>query len=214
MRTPRVGKRMDIAWLAAALTLGAGGYAFATAASSPEGDNGGRVQAPLALASVDDPALASTDPADDDAAAKLIQATGVAASDPAAAPQAWAVGDHSVLGYTASGGRFCFEFRSHGGGCLEPGALTQEQPIDLTTDFGPGVFAVYGLARDGVTAVSVRVDGNSWSAALAHNAFFFSDDALGRSGAIAGEVVATMSDGSTRTAPFHADLPAIQPASQ
>jgi hypothetical protein len=213
MRIPRLDKRMDIVWIAAAVTLGAGGYAFATAASSPGQDNGATAQPALALASVGDPALASTDPADGDAAARLIQATGVAASDPAAAPQAWAVGDESVLGYTASGGRFCFEFRSHGGGCLAPGTLTQEQPIDLTTDFGPSTFAVYGLVRDGVTAISVRVGGNSWPAALAHNAFFFSDDALGNATGIAGEVVAAMSDGTTRAAPFHVETPAIQPAS-
>ena len=60
-----------------------------------------------------------------------------------------------------------------------------------------------GLVLDGVTAVSVRVGDSSKQAAFAHNAFAFSDDSLGGTGAIAGDVVATMSDGSRRETPFH-----------
>jgi hypothetical protein len=201
---PRLKKRIDIIWIAAALVAGVGGVALATAASSAS-DDGGAAAGTLQLAAVGDPTLASTDPSDSDDAAKLVYATGVAASDAAAAPQTWKVGDRSVLGYDASGGRFCFEFRSLGGGCLQPGVLTDELPVDLTTDYGPGTFRAYGLALDGVTAVSVSVGGSSRPAAFAHNAFYFSDDALGGTAGIAGEVVATMSDGTTRKVPFHVD---------
>ncbi|MDP9258395.1 MAG: hypothetical protein M3Q31_17865, partial [Actinomycetota bacterium] len=78
-------------------------------------------------------------------------------------------------------------------------------PIELTTDYGPGIFHVYGLVLDGVTAVSVAVGVTARPAALAHNAFSFSDDALGGTDGIAGAVVATMGDGTTREAPFHVD---------
>jgi hypothetical protein len=211
MRMPRLRKRVDIVWIAAALLVGVGGVALATASSSA-GDGSGTPAGGLQLAAVDDPALTSSDPSDNDALAKLVYATGVAASDPAAAPQTWAVGESSVLGYTASGGRFCFEFRSLVGGCLEPGTLTDSQPIDVTVDYGPGIFHLYGLVLDGVTAVSVDVAGSSRPAAFAHNAFYFSDDRLGGSDEIRGAVVATMSDGTTRAAPFHVGLVNAQPA--
>jgi hypothetical protein len=202
MRMPRLKTRIDIIWIAAALLAGAGGAALATASSSAQDDTGTHA-GQLQIAAADDPALASPDPADRDAEARLISATGVAAGDPSAAPQTWAVGDRSVLGYQASGGRFCFEFRTLAGGCLEPGVLTNAQPVELTTDYGRGTFHVYGLVLDGVTAVSVSVGGVSRPAAFAHNSFSFSDDDLGGTDGIAGKVVATMSDGSTREAPFH-----------
>ena len=80
--------------------------------------------------------------------------------------------------------------------------LTDARPVDVTTDYGPGLFAVYGLVRDGVTAVSIRVGGATRPAALAHNAFSFSDDELGGSDGLAGDAIATMRDGTTRTARF------------
>ena len=60
-------------------------------------------------------------------------------------------------GYAAADGRFCFEFRGLAGGCLGLCRLTDARPVDVTTSYGPGNFHVYGLALDGVTAVSVRV---------------------------------------------------------
>jgi hypothetical protein len=204
MSMPTLKTRIDIIGIAAALVAGVGGVALATASSSA-GDNTGPVTGELQLAAAGDPALTSSDPSDSQAEAKLIYATGAAARDPAAAPQTWAVGDRTVLGYTASGGRFCFEFRTLGGGCLAPGVLTDAQPIDLTIDYGPGVFHVYGLVLDGVTAVAVTVGGSARPAAFAHNAFSFSDHELGGTDGIAGEVVATMRDGTTREAPFHLD---------
>jgi hypothetical protein len=200
---PTLKKRIDTIWIAAALVVGVCGVALATASSSA-GDDSGTPVSKLQVAAADDPALASTDPADDAAAAKLVAATGVAASD-GAATQTWAVGGLSVLGYAASGGRFCFEFQRLGGGCLAPGVLTDEAPIDLTTDYGPGTFHVYGLVLDGVAGVSVSVNGTSRPASFAHNAFSFSDDELGGTDGIAGEVIATMSDGTTREAQFHVD---------
>jgi hypothetical protein len=153
MRMPTLKKRIDIIWITAALLVGVGGIALARASSSAGGDTGAPA-GQLQLAAAGDPALTSSDPSDGEAAARLAYATGVEATDPAAAPQTWAVGDSSVLGYSASSGRFCFEFRSLGGGCLEPGVLTNSEPIDLTVDYGPGTLHVYGLVLDGVTAVS------------------------------------------------------------
>ena len=113
--------------------------------------------------------------------------------------QTWTVGPVSVLGYAAADGRFCFEFRTLTGGCLEPGVLSDERPLNVSTDFAPGTFHVYGLAMDGVAGVTVHVQGTSLPAVLAHNAFFVADDALGGMDAFPGEVVATMSDGTTRS---------------
>ena len=53
-----------------------------------------------------------------------------------------------------------------------------------------------------MTAVAVRIGGDEHPAELAHNAFTFSDDALGATAATTGELVATMSDGTTRTQAF------------
>src|SRR5438105_115214 len=117
----RMKRRIDIIWIAAALLAGgAGGFALATASSSASDDSGAPAGT-LQIAAAVDPVLASTDPGDSDAAAKLVYATGVAANDATAAPQTWAVGDRSVLGYMAADGRFCFAFRSLAGGCLQPG---------------------------------------------------------------------------------------------
>ena len=78
---PRLKTRIDIFWIAAALLVGGGGAALATAASSAE-DDGGTPAGRLQIAAAGDPALAWLDPADGDAKARLIAATGVAASDP------------------------------------------------------------------------------------------------------------------------------------
>lgn len=197
MRMPTLKKRTDVIWIAVALIAGAGGAAFATTSDDPPA-----AHADLQVTAVNDSALASSDPGDGDDLTKLVAATGLAASA-TSTTQTWTVGDHSVLGYTAADGRFCFEFRKLTGGCLAAGVLTDAQPLDITTDYGPGEFNVYGLALDGVTAVSVQVGGVSRPAAFAHNAFIFSDDAMGGTLGIAGTVSATMSDGTTRTQAFH-----------
>jgi hypothetical protein len=190
--------------IAALLVAGAGGAALLTASSSAGDDTVATTTTTitgLGMAAIHDPALASSDPSDGDAEARLVDATGVPASD-AAAPRAWTVGEGSVLGYAAADGRFCFEFRGLAGGCLGPGSLTDARPVDVTTSYGPGNFHVYGLALDGVTAVSVRVGESARPAALAHNSFYFSAPGLGGTDGVEGTVVATMSDGTTREASF------------
>lgn len=76
--------------IAALLVAGAGGAAFLTASSSAGDDTAATTTAiisGLGMAAIHDPALASSDPSDGDAEARLVDATGVRASD-AAAPQA------------------------------------------------------------------------------------------------------------------------------
>jgi hypothetical protein len=196
MRMPTLKRRIDVFWIALALTAGIGGAAYATAASGDGGPGGG-----LPIAAVTDPALTSSSQADGDAAAQLSVAAGVVAGTQAA-PQVWTVGEQSVLGYTSGDGRFCFEFRQLTGGCLAAGTLTDAQPLDITLDHGPSTFHVYGIALDGVTGVTVHVGTTTREAQFAHNAFFVSDDALGATTATTTEVVATMSDGTTRTQTF------------
>lgn len=192
---PTLKKRADVLWVAIALIAGAGGAAYATTSDDPPA-----APADLQVTAVNDSALTSSDP--DDEIAKLVTATGLPASA-TSTTQTWKVGAYSVLGYTAANGRFCFEFRKLTGGCLGAGVLTAERPLDITTDYGPSEFNVYGLALDGVTAVSVQIDGTSRPADFAHNAFVFSDAALGGTEGISGTVSATMSDGTTRTEAFH-----------
>jgi hypothetical protein len=199
MPMPTVRKRSDVVWIALALALGAGGAAFATS-SAGAGSGGGGANNTIPITAITDPALTSTDPAASDTATELSHLAGV--SRDASAPQAWSVGDHAVVGYRADDGRFCFEFVELTGGCLSAGALRDEQPLDVTVDHGPSTFRVYGLALDGVVAVAVRVGGQVRQADFAHNAFSFSDDALGATSASSGELVATMSDGTSRTQTF------------
>jgi hypothetical protein len=196
IRMPTLKRRIDVIWIALALSAGIGGVAYATAASG-DGGSGGDLQ----IAAVTDPALTSSSQADGDAAAQLSVAAGVAAGTQAA-PQVWTVGGQSVLGYTAGDGRFCFEFRQLAGGCLAAGTLTDAHPLDITLDHGPSTFHLYGIALDGVTAVTVHVGTATHEAQFAHNAFFVSDDALGATTASTAEIVATMSDGTTRTQTF------------
>ncbi len=200
MRMPTLKRRVDIIWIAAALTAGAGGAVLANASSSSHASPHARV-ATLHVAATNDPALRSDDPADAEAAAQLAEAAGVPAAT-GSQPQTWSVGDRTVLGYLAIDGSFCFEFVEGAGGCLQPGTLTDEAPLDITTDYGPGTFNAYGLARDGVTAVAIRTGDTSHPAAFAHNSFTFSDATLGGTGAIEGQAIVTMSDGSTRVVPF------------
>jgi hypothetical protein len=202
MKMPKLEKRVDVLWIAIALTFGAGGAVFTIASPSADDDLAVASAGDLQLTAVNDPALASNDPPDDEAAAKLAVAAGVPTGT-TAAPQTWKVGAVSVLGYTAADGKFCYEFRELTGGCLRAGVLTDEQPLDVTTDYGPGTFHVYGLALDGVIAVTVTAGGAPQPAAFAHNAFFFSDNGLGGTDGLSGMVTATMSDGTTRAQPIH-----------
>lgn len=201
---PTLKRRIDVIWIALALSAGIGGAALATAASGTEEGSAGGLQ----IAAVTDPALTSADPADGDAAAHLATATGVTGGT-REAPQVWSVGGRSVLGYTAADGRFCYEFRGLTGGCLAAGTLSDSQPLDITMDHGPSTFHVYGIALDGVTGVTLHVGTTILEAAFAHNAFFVSDDALGATTETTVEVVATMSDDTTRTQAF--PISSLQP---
>ena len=201
MRLPRLGRRADIISIALALVAvaAAGGAVLATA--SPARDAGVAGAGEVQIAAMRDPALAVTEPSGADAVAELAAVTGVPPAGGATA-RTWRVGGHGVLGYTSAGGSFCFAFSGGAGGCLQPGSLSDEKPLDVITDHGPGTFNVYGVALDGVTAVAVRVGGVSRPAALAHNAFMFSDPSFGGAAALDGEVIATMSDGAIRAVPF------------
>lgn len=200
MRMPTRKRRADVIWIAAALTAAAGGAVIANAASASSAHARADATA-LQVAAATDPALQSADPADAEAAAKLAVMAGVRAAS-GSGPQTWLVGGHTVLGYTAGDGSFCFAFAGGAGGCLQPGTLSDRSPLDLTTDYGPGTFNAYGLARDGVVAVAIRIGGASRAAAFGHNSFTFSDARLGGTEGVAGEAIATMADGTTRAVPF------------
>jgi hypothetical protein len=197
---PTLRRRADVIWIAAALTAGAGGAVIADAASSSSARAPADAGA-LQVTAAKDPALASTDPSDAEAAAKLAVTAGVRAA-PGSGPQTWRVGGRTVLGYTAGDGSFCFAFAGGAAGCLQPGTLSDQSPLDITTDYGPGTFSAYGLALDGVVAVEIRIGHASRAAAFGHNSFTFSDASLGGTERISGEAIATMADGTARAVPF------------
>ena len=117
MRMPTVRKRSDIAWIAAALTIGVGGAALATASSRADGV-ATTTTAALPIAAASDPALRSTDPADGAAAAQLADAAGVAGDCDAAG-----VGRRRALRARLHGRRRALLLRvpRASGGCLPPG---------------------------------------------------------------------------------------------
>ena len=79
------------------------------------------------------------------------------------------------------GGSFCFRFgRTHGRVSRNP-ALTPDAGRPAT-DNGPATFRVYGLAVDGVTAISVRARGVTRRAVMGRNAFYLEEDSLGGRG--------------------------------
>jgi hypothetical protein len=209
MRMPLLERRTGLIGIALALIAGTGGAVLATASSSAE-DAVAAGTGELQISAVRDPALAATDPSDADALARLARAAGMPPA-PGGAAQTWTVGGHDVLGYTTAGGSFCFAFAGGAGGCLQPGALTPERPLEVMTDYGPGTFNVYGLALDGVTAVTVRLGGTPRPAAFAHNSFAYSDPGLGGTAGVDGELIATMGDGTIHALPIHVGSLAIAP---
>jgi hypothetical protein len=209
MRMPPFKRRTAALWIVPALAAGAGGATFAASSSSAE-DPAAVPSAALRIAATTDPAFASSSATDARAAARLATAAGVPAAM-GQAPRTWSVGGRTVIGYVSAGGSFCFAFAGGAGGCLQPGTLSDELPLDITTDYGPGVFNLYGLALDGVVAVTVQLGGRSQPAAFAHNAFSFSDARLGGTAAIKGEAIATMSDGTTRSVPFGVEAMESEP---
>ena len=137
---PTLRKRTDVAWIAAALT---------SASAAPRSRPPPRARTSQAGAAGDD--AGTPDRRRDRPRADLDRpggrrrrgrpagAAGVAGD--ATAPQAWQVGERSVLGYRADDGRFCFEFRGLAGGCLRAGTLSDRQPLDVTVDHGPAISA-------------------------------------------------------------------------
>ena len=201
MRMPLLERRTGLIGIALALIAGTGGAVLATASSSAD-DAVAAGTGELQISAMRDPALAATDPSDADAVARLARVAGMPPA-PGGGAQTWTVGGRDVLGYATAGGSFCFAFAGGAGGCLHPGTLTPERPLEVMTDYGPGTFNVYGLALDGVTAVTVRLGGTPRPAAFAHNSFTYSDPGLGGTAGVDGELIATMGDGTTRALPFH-----------
>lgn len=149
----------------------------------------------------DDRLIARSDPA-------ASAAFGARPRDPASR-RAWLIRGHRVSGYTTPGGSFCFAFAGLTGGCLPAGTLTAAVPIDLTTDYGPHTFRVYGLAMDGVASISLRARGVTRRVPMGRNAFYFDDGSLGGTREFSGTVVVRMRNGATRRIPFRVGVVAV-----
>jgi hypothetical protein len=119
-----------------------------------------------------------------------------------ASERVWLIPGHRVSGYTTPEGSFCFAFKGLTGGCLPAGSLSATEPIDLSTDYGPKMFRIYGLAMDGVNAISLRARGVTRPVLMGRNAFFLEDGSLGGTRGFAGTLIAHMQDGTTRRVPF------------
>jgi hypothetical protein len=114
----------------------------------------------------------------------------------------WGIHALRVAEYSTDDGSFCFVFGKLTGGCLQPGTLTAANPLDLTTDYRPKVFRVYGLAADGVRAISLRARGLTRRALVGRNAFYLEDDSLGGTRGFFATLTVNMRDGTTRHVRF------------
>lgn len=119
-----------------------------------------------------------------------------------ASERAWLVAGHRVMGYTAANGSFCYQFRGLTGGCLQPGVLTSDYPLDASLDYGPQTFRVYGIATDDVVAVSLRAQGVTLRATVKRNAFFLEKTSFGGTRGFSATLIAGMRDGTTRRLPL------------
>jgi hypothetical protein len=120
-----------------------------------------------------------------------------------ASERSWLVAGHRVVGFTTPSGSFCFRFGKLTRGCLQPGVLTADNPVDTTIDYGPGTFRIYGLAIDDVTAVSLRTGGVTRRAIIEHNAFFLEAKSLGGTRGFSAKLIVGLRDGTTRHLPVH-----------
>ena len=125
-------------------------------------------------------------------------------SDGRQSGRSFRVGGHRVIGYRAKSGKFCYIFIGHTGGCLAPGGINRDNPVDWTTDHGGRIFNVYGLVIDGVESMSVRFDGLDHPVAVAHNAFFFESSGLTDPHPFTFTLILTYRDGTTRSLPLRA----------
>jgi hypothetical protein len=114
----------------------------------------------------------------------------------------WLVGGHRVTGFTAADGSFCFRFAGGAGGCLAEPGLSLATPVTAMSDNAPGTLRVYGLAMDGVTAVSLRTRGVTRRAAMGRNAFYLEANALGNRKGFTGTLIVRYGDGTTRLVPL------------
>jgi hypothetical protein len=114
----------------------------------------------------------------------------------------WLVGGHRVNGFTARDGSFCFRFAGGTGGCLSTAGLSRESPVDVSSDNAPGTLRVYGLAMDGVTAISLHARGVTRRAAISRNAFYLEANSLGNGNGFAGTLIVHFRNGATRLIPL------------
>jgi hypothetical protein len=119
-----------------------------------------------------------------------------------ASGRSWIVGGKRVIGYTTPNGRFCFRFVGFTGGCLSKHALSAKSPLAPMIDNRPGEFRVYGLAMDGVVAVSLQAHGVTRPAIVGPNAFFLEVPSLGSRRSFLATLIARFSDGTTRRQPI------------
>ncbi len=110
----------------------------------------------------------------------------------------WLVGGHRVTGFTAADGSFCFRCARGAGGCLAEPGLSLATPVTVMSDNAPGTLRVYGLAMDGITAVSLRARGVTRRAAMGRNAFYLGANALGSRKGFAGTLIVRYGGGTTR----------------
>jgi hypothetical protein len=137
------------------------------------------------------------------AVAQLATAAGAVSRDTRSV-RSWPAAGQHIEGYTTQAGKFCFRFRALMGGCVRQGTLNVSHPVEAFTDNGPGLFRIYGLAIDGVTAVSVRVRGKTRRASVGRNAFFLSANALSAPHGVSGTVIVRFEDGTTHERYFRA----------
>jgi hypothetical protein len=144
----------------------------------------------------DDRLIPRTEPS-----ARLSEALGAVPRD-RASERAWFIAGQRVSGYTTASGSFCYVFGTLTGGCLQPGELSAANPVAPTVEHGPEGFRVYGLAMDGVTAVSLRARGVTWPALVAHNTFYLQVNVLRGSGGFRGTLIVRMRGGAIRRVPL------------
>ena len=119
-----------------------------------------------------------------------------------AGSRTWLVGGHRITGFSAADGSFCFRFSGGAGGCLTKPGLSLASPVDVLIDNAPGTLHVYGLAMDGVTAISLRARGVTRRAVVNRNAFYLEANALGNRTGFTGTLIVRYRDGTTRLVPL------------
>jgi hypothetical protein len=141
--------------------------------------------------------------AHDTPSTRLFDALGALPRDQASR-RSWLIAGRRVTGYTTPSGSFCFRFGPFTGGCIRPGELTPANPVAYTVDYGPKTFRVYGLAIDGVTAVSLRARGVTRRVLLVRNAVYIDDGSLGGLRPLTGTLIVHLRGGAVARMPIRA----------